>query len=96
MEVKQIFQLVNTTTQEVLGESAVVKEDLSNIVDIGTSIFNANAIDKYVKNSMEEAKDALAEKMRQSLQEARDEGMTVSTAQRGDAVAEDDFDFETK
>ena len=50
MEVKQIFQLVNTTTQEVLGESAVVKEDLSNIVDIGTSIFNANAIDKYVKS----------------------------------------------
>lgn len=54
------------------------------------------AIDKYVKNSMEEAKDALAEKMRQSLQEARDEGMNVSTAQRGDAVAEDDFDFEKR
>ena len=54
------------------------------------------AIDKYVKNSMEEAKDALAEKMRQSLQEAKDAGMTVSTAQRGDAVAEDDFDFEKK
>ena len=50
MEVNQIYQLVNTTTQEVLGESAVVKEDLSNIVDIGTSIFNANAIDKYVKS----------------------------------------------
>lgn len=54
------------------------------------------AIDKYVKNSMEEAKDALAEKMRQSLQEAKDAGMTVSTAQRGDAVAEDDFDFEKR
>lgn len=50
MEVKQIYQLVNATTQEVLGESAVVKEDLSNIVDIGTSVFNANAIDKYVKS----------------------------------------------
>lgn len=50
MEVKQIYQLVNTTTQEILGESAVVKEDLSNIVDIGTSVFNANAIDKYVKS----------------------------------------------
>ena len=50
MEVKQIYQLVNTTTQEVLGESAVVKEDLSNIVDVGTAVFNANAIDKYVKS----------------------------------------------
>lgn len=50
MEVKQIYQLVNTTTQEVLGESAVVKEDLSNIVDIGEAVFNANAIDKYVKS----------------------------------------------
>ena len=50
MEVKQIYQLVNTTTQEVLGESAVVKEDLSNIVDIGTAVFNSNAIDKYVKS----------------------------------------------
>lgn len=50
MEVKQIYQLVNTTTQEVLGESAVVKEDLSNIVDIGAAVFNANAIDKYVKS----------------------------------------------
>lgn len=50
MEVKQIYQLINTATQEVLGESAVVKEDLSNIVDIGTSVFNANAIDKYVKS----------------------------------------------
>ena len=50
MEVKQIYQLVNTTTQEILGETAVVKEDLSNIVDIGTAVFNANAIDKYVKS----------------------------------------------
>lgn len=50
MEVKQIYELVNTTTQEILGESGVVKEDLSNIVDIGTSVFNANAIDKYVKS----------------------------------------------
>lgn len=50
MEVKQIYELVNTTTQEILGESAVVNEDLSNIVDIGTSVFNANAIDKYVKS----------------------------------------------
>lgn len=54
------------------------------------------AIDKYVKHSLEEAKDAFADKMRQSLQEAKDEGMTVTAAQRGDTIAEDDFDFDNK
>lgn len=48
MEVKQIYDFVNSATQEALGETAVVNEDLSNIVDIGTAIFNANAMDKYV------------------------------------------------
>lgn len=50
MEVKQIYQIMNTVTNEVLGDSAVVAEDLSNIVDIGTTIFNANAVDNYVKS----------------------------------------------
>lgn len=49
MNVKQIYQFVNTATKEVLGETAIVNEDLSNIVDIGTSIFDANAVDAYVK-----------------------------------------------
>lgn len=49
MEVKQLYELVNDVTKEVLGETAVLKEDLSNVVDIGTEIFNANAVDKYVK-----------------------------------------------
>lgn len=50
MEVKQIYELMNTVTGEVLGGSAVVNEDLSNIVDIGTAIFNASAVDNYVKS----------------------------------------------
>ena len=50
MEVKQIYELVNGVTQEVLGETAVVAEDLSNVVDLGTALFNANAMDKYVKS----------------------------------------------
>lgn len=50
MDVKQIYQIMNTVTGEILGESAVVNEDLSNIVDIGTAIFNASAIDNYVKS----------------------------------------------
>lgn len=49
MEMNQIYEIVNTTVQEVLGQSAVVNEDLSNIVDVGTEIFNANAFDHYVK-----------------------------------------------
>ena len=50
MEVKQIYQLTNTSAQEVFGESVVVKEDLSNVVDVGDAIFNASAYDKYVKS----------------------------------------------
>ena len=50
MEVKQIYEIVNSATSEILGESSVVQEDLSNVVDIGTEIFNASAVDKYVKS----------------------------------------------
>lgn len=50
MEVKQVYQLVNDSTKEILGESAVLAEDLSNVVDIGTEIFNANAVDNYVRS----------------------------------------------
>ena len=49
MEVKQIYNLVNSITTEVLG-SAIVKEDLSNVVDVGNSIFNASKVDNYVKS----------------------------------------------
>lgn len=50
MEIKQVYEIVNTATQEAIGESAVVNEDLSNIVDVGTAIFNASAFDAYVKS----------------------------------------------
>lgn len=49
MEMKQIAQFTNDVVKEVLGETAVVEEDLSNVVDIGTEIFNASAFDAYVK-----------------------------------------------
>lgn len=48
MEVRQIYEFVNAAQQEALGEGVILNEDLSNIVDIGTAIFNANAMDKYV------------------------------------------------
>lgn len=50
MEIKQIYELMNTVTNEVLGEENLVQEDLSNVVDIGTEIFNANAVDNYVRS----------------------------------------------
>lgn len=50
MEVKQIYEIMNTVTGEILGDTSLVNEDLSNIVDVGTAIFNASAIDNYVKS----------------------------------------------
>lgn len=49
MEIKQVYDFVNTATQEVIGDTAVVQEDLGNVVDIGNAIFNANAFDAYVR-----------------------------------------------
>ena len=49
MKVTQLHELVNLTTTEVLGESAVIAEDLSNIVDIGKEIINTDNVDNYVK-----------------------------------------------
>lgn len=50
MEVKQIYEFVNETVKEVLGDEALVQEDLSNIVDIGNAVFDGNAFDKYVRS----------------------------------------------
>lgn len=50
MDVKQIYQLVNGATSEVLGKTDLVAEDLTNIVDVGTEIVNASAVDNYVKS----------------------------------------------
>ncbi len=49
MKVNQIYTLMNSVTSEVLGRTDVVNEDLTNIVDVGTEIFNSNAVDNYVK-----------------------------------------------
>lgn len=49
MTVKQIYELMNTVTSEVLGKTGLVAEDLSNVVDVGTTVFNASAVDNYVK-----------------------------------------------
>ena len=50
MKMTQIYDFVNEATKEALGAETVVAEDLSNIVALGDAIFNANAMDKYVKS----------------------------------------------
>ena len=50
MEVKQIYQLINSVSGEVLGRTDIVAEDLTGIVDLGTEVFNQNAVDNYVKS----------------------------------------------
>lgn len=48
MEVKQIAELLNEIQSESTGLQTIVQEDLSNVVDLGTEVFNANAVENYV------------------------------------------------
>ena len=41
---------MNSVSKEVLGKTDLVQEDLTGIVDMGTEVFNQNAIDNYVKS----------------------------------------------
>ena len=50
MEVKQIYTLINSVSKEVLGNSELVSEDLTGLVDLGNEVFNQNAVDNYVKS----------------------------------------------
>lgn len=49
MKVEQIYSLVNEVTGEVLGKNDILKEDLSNVVDLGKELFSATDVDNYVK-----------------------------------------------
>lgn len=49
MNITQVYEFVNDATHQALGEEVIVQEDLGNIVSIGEAVFNANAMDKYVK-----------------------------------------------
>lgn len=50
MEVKKIYELINNVSGEVLGKTGIVQENLTGIVDLGTEVFNQNAVDNYVKS----------------------------------------------
>lgn len=49
MKVAQIYDIINAVTKETLGETAVVAEDLTNIVDVGKEIIDTDSVDSYVK-----------------------------------------------
>lgn len=49
MKVTQIKDLVNSSLKELNGSSILLKEDLSNVVDVGTEIFDADNVDNFVK-----------------------------------------------
>lgn len=50
MKVEQIYSLMNDVTSEVIGKTDIVKEDLSNVVDLGKEIFDNASVDNYVKS----------------------------------------------
>lgn len=50
MEVKQIYEIINSVSSEVLGKTDIVQDDLRGIVDLGKEVFNQSAVDNYVKS----------------------------------------------
>lgn len=49
MKISQIYELLNTTVEEITGKSDLVLEDLSNVVDVGNEIISTDNVDNYVK-----------------------------------------------
>lgn len=49
MEVKQIYEIMNSISEELLGEKGLVKEDLSNIVELGQQFESVVGLDNYVR-----------------------------------------------
>ena len=50
MKMEQVYGILNTITNEILGDSVVVAEDLSNIVDVGRAYEDMeNGLDNFVR-----------------------------------------------
>lgn len=54
MEVSQIKNLVNQTTKEVLGETALQIDDLTDVVSLGESVYNVKQMDNYVRTLIDQ------------------------------------------
>ena len=52
MEVKQIYDLVNPITEEITGESDLLKEDLSGVIQVGQSIQNCDGWQNKFVNAL--------------------------------------------
>lgn len=50
MKVTQVYNILNAVAGELLGETAVVNEDLSNVVELGTQFENIVGLDNYVRS----------------------------------------------
>ena len=48
MDITQVATLVNSVNNEIIGSSALLEENLSNVVDVGKAVFDATSYDKYV------------------------------------------------
>lgn len=53
MTVQQIYSFVNGMTSEILGSTDLVKEDLSNIVDVGAAVFNATSVENAARSMVD-------------------------------------------
>ena len=50
MKMTQVYEILNAITSEILGDSIIVAEDLSNIVDVGRAYENMeNGLDNFVR-----------------------------------------------
>lgn len=53
MDVKQIATILNTITQEITGDTGIVAEDLTGVVDLGNTVFSSDWKDNYVKSMID-------------------------------------------
>lgn len=47
LQVKQVAKLVNGATEQYLGDTAVLQEDLSNVIDVGVAVQNADLYENF-------------------------------------------------
>lgn len=50
MKVEQIYEIINSITSEALGDSVILEEDLSNLVDVGRALFDNTSVDNYCRS----------------------------------------------
>lgn len=49
MTVKQVYEITNDMAKEMLGEEALVEEDLSNVTSIGAAFLSVAGVENYVR-----------------------------------------------